>query len=105
MSARFPTREMMTSKVQFSLAYLFLEIFWIALALGLATQAFRLSDDAASRFSVALLLLSAQSLGAAIGGLFHRMKTGFFVVSAVIIGFFVLIFLLMCVEILQRGPW
>jgi hypothetical protein len=49
--------------------------------------------------------LSAQSLGAAIGGLFHRMKAGFFVVSAVIIGSIVLIFLLMGGEMLLRGPW
>lgn len=75
----------MASKPQISLAYLFLETFWIALALGLTMQAFRFDGEAASRFSVTFLLLSAQAWGAAIGGLFRRMKTGFWVASCIII--------------------
>jgi hypothetical protein len=95
-------RNAMTKRPQFSLAYLFLEIFWIAVALGLMMQAFRLRGDAATRFSVTLLLLfSAQAWGAAVGGLFHRMKTGFFFVSAVIIGVIVVLFLLTDGSILQ----
>jgi len=90
----------MTSKPQFSLAYLFLEIFWIAVALGLMMQAFRLPGDEEG-LALALLLLSAQAWGAAIGGLFHRMKTGFFFVSAVIIGVIVVLFLLTDGSILQ----
>ncbi len=78
-------RKAMTKRPQFSLAYLFLEIFWIALALGLTTQAFRLDYEAASRFSVTFLLLAAQAWGAAIGGLFQRMKTGFWVASGIIL--------------------
>jgi Na+/proline symporter len=95
-------RKTMTKRPQFSLAYLFLETFWIALALGLATQAFRLRDEAADRFSLTLMLFSIQAGGAAIGGLFHQMKTGFFAASAMIIGFIVLIFLLMTGEVLLR---
>ena len=95
-------RKAMTKRPQFSLAYLFLKIFWIAVALGLITQAFRLRDEAASRFSLTLLLLSAQAWGAAIGGLFHRMKTGFLVVSAVIIGSIAMLFLLMVGSILLQ---
>ena len=52
--------------------------------------------------AVALMLLSIQAGGAAIGGLFHQMKTGFLAASAMIIGFIVLIFLLMAGEILLR---
>lgn len=91
-------RKAMATRPQFTLAYLFLETFWIAVALGLMTQAFRLNDDAASRFSLGLLLLSAQAWGAAIGGLFHRMKTGFFIVSAIIIGSIALTFLLVIAQ-------
>jgi hypothetical protein len=76
----------MSSKRQFSLGYLFLEIFWIALALGLTTQVFRLDDEAAIWFSAILLLLAAQAWGAAVGGLFQRMKTGFLMGSAIMIG-------------------
>ena len=94
-------RKAMTKRPQFSLAYLFLETFWIAVALGLMTQAFRLRGDAASRFSLTLLLLSAQVWGAAVGGLFHRMRTGFFFVSAVIIGVIALLFLLTDGSIVQ----
>ena len=90
----------MTKRPQFSLAYLFLEIFWIAVALGLMTQAFRLPGDEEG-LTLALLLLSAQAWGAAIGGLFHRMRTGFFFVSAVIIGVIVVLFLLTDGSILQ----
>lgn len=90
----------MTSKPQFSLAYLFLETFWIALALGLTMQVFRFEGEAAERFSVTFLLLAAQAWGAAIGGLFYRMKTGFFLVSAGIIGAIVLIGLLIVVNLL-----
>lgn len=54
---------------------------------------FRLDDEAARRFSITFLLLAAQAWGAAVGGLFQRMKTGFLVVSAVIIGGLALLFL------------
>src|SRR5438477_5248530 len=64
-------RKAMTKRPQFSLAYLFLEIFWIALALGLMMQAFRLPGDEEG-LTLALLLLSAHAWGAAVGGLFHR---------------------------------
>lgn len=91
----------MTKRPQFSLAYLFLETFWIALALGLMMQAFRFEGEAAERFSVTFLLLSAQAWGAAIGGLFHRMKAGFFVVSGVIIGVIAMIGLVMGISVLS----
>jgi hypothetical protein len=89
-------RKAMTKRPQFSLAYLFLETFWIALALGLTTQAFRLEHEAASRFSVTFLLLAAQAWGAAIGGLFQRMKTGFFVISGLIIAVVIPAALVVC---------
>jgi hypothetical protein len=69
----------MVNKRQFSLAYLFLEVFWFAASLGMACQALRLPpphDD----FTILLILFfisgSFVCFGAAIGGLFHKMRIG-----------------------------
>ena len=63
---------------QFSLAYLFLELFWFAAALGCATQAFRLPRSLDNEALQAVLLaISGLFLGTAIGGLIGRMVFGF----------------------------
>jgi hypothetical protein len=65
---------------QFSLAYLFWEIFWLAAALGCVTQAFRLSEP----FWVVALIYGILCSGVAIGGLFGRSTIGFLVTLAVV---------------------
>ena len=64
--------EEMTSKRQFSLSYLFLEIFWIALAMGLS----RLFPTQEYPVKVIISLLFCISTGAALGGLFKNMRYG-----------------------------
>jgi hypothetical protein len=64
----------MALKRRFSLGFLFMEVTWIGIALGLFCAAARGSkpDDARAMFFAAGMLAS----GAAIGGLFGRMITG-----------------------------
>lgn len=77
---------------QFSLAYLFLELFWIALTLGCATQAFRLPESLDNDYVQAgLLAITGLFLGTAIGGLFGRMTFGFFVAFWTIVAGLVLL--------------
>ena len=66
--------EKMENKRQFSLAYLFLEVFWIAVGLGIAIQIHQMSRE--SNLWPALLYLDIIVWGAAIGGLFKRMEAG-----------------------------
>jgi len=63
---------------QFTLAYLFLEVFWVAAALG-ASRLFLANYQP----SWLLFLSAAVSYGIAIGGLFRKMKEGA-AISAVI---------------------
>ena len=77
---------------QFSLAYLFLETFWIAAALGCVLQAMRL-PRAWEDLDIALLVLAALFSGAAVGGLFGRMAFGFTCALATVAMFLVAVFL------------
>ncbi len=71
---------------QFSLSYLFAEVFWIAAALGCATQAFRLPRATDVDLLQALLLcISGLFAGAAVGGLFGRMIIGFLAAFGIIV--------------------
>ncbi len=69
----------MVNKRQFSLAYLLLEVFWFAASLGMACQALRLPPPH-DNFTILLILFlisgSFVCFGAAIGGLFHKMRIG-----------------------------
>jgi hypothetical protein len=71
---------------QFSLAYLFLEVFWIGAALALARQAYLLrlrsgvlgsliNPDSTVQYA-AVVALTIVCGGTAIGGLFRRMELG-----------------------------
>ena len=64
----------MALKRRFSLGFMFLEVTWIGIALGLFCAAFQGSepDDVRAMFFSAGVLAS----GAAIGGMFGRMITG-----------------------------
>lgn len=75
---RLPGRvsiDVMASKWQFSLAYLFLTIFWFALALALTRWLFTVSDDWWVLRTI-LFPAGAISWGAALGGLVGRMRQG-----------------------------
>jgi hypothetical protein len=64
---------------QFSLGYLFLEIFWIALSLGFATQAMRVPPSPEAELYRTMFILPAIVFAAAaIGGLVGRMDGGFY---------------------------
>ena len=87
----------MSKRGQFSLAYLFLEIFWIAVTLALLRQAWFLYDRYRSffdgwnsqnaEFAFYLLILAALFTGGtAVGGLFHRMRLGAMVVLMTLVG-------------------
>lgn len=77
---------------QYSLGYLFLEIFWIAAALGCATHAYRLpsTPDIYVIWKIQLGIACAICGGAAFGGLFRDMVTGVLVVHLVLGGFAVM---------------
>lgn len=75
----------MKDKRQFSLAYLFLETFWIALALGIAVQVRQLPRE--SILVPCLVYLDILLWGAAIGGLFKQMRVGAFVAAIVLLIF------------------
>jgi hypothetical protein len=64
---------------QFSLGYLLLEVFWIALSLGFATQAARVAPSPDANLYRSMLILPAIAFAAAaVGGLFGRMDGGFY---------------------------
>lgn len=65
----------MLGKRQFSLGYLMLEIFWVAVALGCFRAAF---DSTTEPYAATTLFMLAGMVtaGAAIGGLFGRMAIG-----------------------------
>lgn len=99
--------KVMENKRQFSLAYLFLEIFWIAATLAFARQAYwvwyryyRLSDydtwfpPESALFFVALVIASLVCCGTAIGGLFKRMRLGAVAVVSILVGIAVFCLLL-----------
>lgn len=76
----------MTRPRQFSLSYLLLEIFWIALSLGFVSQAIYLSPSPDISFQRICLLLPAIAFaGAAVGGIFGRMTAGFLVTYALFV--------------------
>jgi hypothetical protein len=93
-----------TNKRQFSLAYLFLEIFWIAVTLALVRQAYWLhyryrsdydswySPDKEVQFDL-LVIAAVICAGTAIGGVFHRMRLGAAVTILILIGIAVVAFL------------
>ena len=69
----------MKGKRQFSLEYFFLEVFWIALALGLARIIIwdlPINSNIVEFLRVALIPAALASSGAAIGGLFGNMRQG-----------------------------
>ena len=69
----------MKSPWQFSLGYLLVEIFWIALALGFATQAIRVPPSPDANLYRSMLVLPAVVFAAAaVGGLLGRMDGGFY---------------------------
>lgn len=74
----------MAKPPQFSLQYLFLEVFWVASALGCATQAFRMESSNLDVMRGLLALYAVLCSGAAIGGLFHKMTTGFLITAGLI---------------------
>lgn len=82
---------------QFSLAYLFWEIFWIALSLGCATQAFRLADTNAIKWF--FLFLAILFAGAAIGGIFGRTAVG--MMAAIFLVPLVFVFFTVFLEIIR----
>ena len=97
----------MEKKRQFSLAYLFLETFWVAATLGLAKQAhwvwyryYHLSDydswfpPESALFFGALVIASLICCGTAIGGLFKRMQWGAIAVVSILVGIAAIWFLL-----------
>lgn len=75
----------MRSAPQFSLSYLLLEMFWIAAALGCFSQI----RYAPQQLQVALLVYGTLFTGIAIGGLFKRMASGYWLGAAVVITGFV----------------
>jgi hypothetical protein len=60
---------------QFTLSYLFLEMFWIAAALGCFSQLLRVQDV----FWMVLVIYGVLFSAVAIGGLFRRMVLGFLI--------------------------
>ena len=86
------------------MAYLFLEIFWIAVPLALARQAYWLhyrygsdydswySPDKEVQFDV-LVIAAVICAGTAIGGVFHRMRLGAAITLLILIGIAVIAFL------------
>ena len=78
----------MVGKRQFSLAYLFLETFWVALGLGFGMAAFRTPLDVphAEGWQLVLGIASAVCLGTAIGGVFRNMTFGFCVAYVLVVG-------------------
>ena len=69
---------------QFSLGYMLLEIFWIALALGL-TRLFYSIDNQHRQLRLLLLPLALIVWGTAIGGLAGKMLKGALFAAAVIV--------------------
>jgi hypothetical protein len=69
----------MDERHQFTLGYLFWEIFWIAATLACLTQMF----DVPTWAQIVLNLLGTICVCAAIGGLFGKMANGFWVGVAV----------------------
>jgi hypothetical protein len=76
---------------QFSLAFIFLEVFWIAAALGVLKLGSSLLEQTQNHsidpaFASLIMLLTEMCLflcmGAAIGGLFRRMTLGFALAAA-----------------------
>ena len=65
----------MLGKRQFSLGYLMLETFWVALALGSFRAAMSLPEDF-EWLGLPAILFSIDAAGAAIGGLYGRMIMG-----------------------------
>ena len=72
---------------QYSLAYLFLEVFWIAVTLALVRQAYWLhfryrsffdgwSEPDKAPWFLALVIAALITGSTAVGGLFHRMREG-----------------------------
>jgi hypothetical protein len=92
------------NKRQFSLAYLFLETFWIAVTLALARQAYWLhyryrsdydswySPDKEVQFDL-LVVAAVICAGAATGGVFHRMLVGASVTILILLGMVFVAFL------------
>lgn len=92
----------MPTNRQFSLAYLFLEIFWIAVTLALLRPAYWLhfryrsffdgwnSENAQTVFWL-LVLAACFTGGTAVGGLFCRMRLGALVVLATLAGMALLV--------------
>ena len=78
----------MVGKRQFSLAYLFLETFWVALGLGFGMAAYRTPIDIphAEGWQLVLGIASAVCLGTAIGGVFRSMTFGFCISYVLVIG-------------------
>lgn len=78
----------MAGPQQFSLGYLFLEVFWIAAALGCATQAYRLPSTPDVYIAGKVLLVTAGAIcaGAAFGGMGRNMFAGAFIVAVVVAG-------------------
>lgn len=82
----------MDNKRQFFLTYLFLEVFWIAASIGMACHAFRLPpshDDFTILFFLAGSFLCS---GAAIGGLFQKMRIGAGLAVCLLFLMFLLVF-------------
>ena len=75
----------MENKRQFSLAYIFLETFWIALALGIAVQIRQVPRE--SILFPCLAYLDILLWGAAIGGVFKQMRAGVIVAAIVLLIF------------------
>src|SRR4029453_10584280 len=81
---------------QFSAAYLFLEVFWVAATIGLGTLAcgaylhrrspYDFSHSSENELGLGLLVMAtAICCGAAIGGVFHRMWLGILVAVTLVV--------------------
>ena len=67
----------MADRWQFSLGYFLLEVFWIAAAFGAILQAIRYPRSHEADVQVLLSIAGITCAGAAVGGLFRDMATGF----------------------------
>jgi dolichyl-phosphate-mannose--protein O-mannosyl transferase len=73
----------MDKKRQFSLAYLFLETFWVAVALAL-TRVYFVTPRSSDWLKV-LIVAGIIAWGAAIGGVFHRITLGMQIGAGVVL--------------------